>query len=112
MNPSDSSPSPDPVEMPTWFLRPQNVRRVIVGLAIACGLLVLVDLVVLLSGVDLHPHFGWERWPGFYAVFGFVMCSLLVLVSRFIVRPLVMREENYYQRDEVSDSKSENQTDA
>ena len=37
-----------------------------------------------------------RRWFGFYAVFGFVACVVLVLVAKYILRPLVMRKENYY----------------
>lgn len=92
----------DPSESTAWFVKARNVRRIVMGLGIACGLLVVLDIILALAGVDKHPHFGWERWPAFYAVFGFVMCSLLVLASRFILRPLVMRDENYYERKDAS----------
>jgi uncharacterized membrane protein len=74
-----------PTEIPTatvWFLKRENVRRILGGLFIACG-----GFVVL------------EKWPGFYAVFGFVACVILVLISRFVLRPLVMRDEDYYDRN-------------
>ena len=32
----------------------------------------------------------------FYAVYGFVACVLLVLVAKYILRPLVKRGEDYY----------------
>jgi len=38
----------------------------------------------------------WEAWPGFYAVFGFVACVILVLVAKYVLRPLVKRDEKYY----------------
>lgn len=81
---------------PLWFQRPSNFRRILLGLFGACVLIVLVDLLFWIAGYDKHPHFAWEQWPGFYAVFGFVACVVLVLVSRFILRPLVMRDEDYY----------------
>jgi hypothetical protein len=81
---------------PLWFRKPANFRRVLYGLFGACTLFVLIDIVFFLTGFDKHPHFRWEQWPGFYAVYGFVACVVLVLVSRFVLRPLVMRREDYY----------------
>jgi len=89
---------PDPNEPPPWFLQQRNVRRVIVGLFGVCVFFVLLDVVFAFVGFDKHPYFQWEQWPGFYAVFGFVACVLLVLVSRYLLRPLVMRGEDYYEK--------------
>lgn len=89
---------PDSNEPTPWFLQPRNVRRVIVGLFVACSFFLALDIVFALVGYDKHPYFQWEQWPGFYAVFGFVACVLLVLVSRYLLRPLVMRDEDYYEK--------------
>lgn len=74
------------------FDRPQNVQRV---------LYIFFTCVVLLLGIDLfyHKHtiFPWEGYFGFYAVFGFVACVVLVLVAKYILRPLVMRKEDFYE---------------
>jgi hypothetical protein len=94
---------PKPGEAPGWFDRKENVRKVLLGLFIACGLLVLIDIVFALVHFDKHPHFRWEEWPGFYAVYGFVACVLLVLVSKYVLRPLVMRSEDYYESKTDSD---------
>ncbi len=88
-----------PEESPGWFDRPENVRKVLVGLFAGCALLVLVDLVFWMTGFDKHPYLRWEKWPGFYAVYGFVACVLLVLVSKHVLRPLVMRGEDYYESE-------------
>lgn len=92
----DNSPQSD--ELPGWFDRKENVKKVLVGLYIGCGLLLLIDLIFRIVGFDKHPYFKWEQWPGFYAVYGFVACVLLVLVSKYILRPLVMRGEDYYEK--------------
>jgi hypothetical protein len=89
---------PDPNEPPPWFLLPRTVRRVIVGLFVACAFFFLLDVVFFMVGFDKHPYLKWEQWPGFYAVFGFVACVILVLVSRYLLRPLVMRDEDYYEK--------------
>ena len=91
-----------PTEIPTatvWFLKRENVRRILGGLFIACGGFVVLDVIFWLTGFDKHHYLKWEQWPGFYAVFGFVACVILVLISRFVLRPLVMRDEDYYDRN-------------
>jgi hypothetical protein len=88
---------PNPDAKPLWFQRPQNFRRVLRGLFAACGCFALLDFIFWLTDRDKHPHFAWEQWPAFYAIYGFVACVVLVLVSRFVLRPLVMRSESYYE---------------
>ena len=75
----------------------KTAKTIIVGLFITCALGSLVDLLFLSDSFDKHAAFEWENWPGFYAVYGFVACVLLVLVSKYILRPLVMRDEDYYE---------------
>ena len=73
------------------FDKPQNVKRV---------LYILFTCVVLLLSIDLfyHKHgiFSWESSFGFYSVYGFVACVILVIVAKYVLRPLVMRKEDYY----------------
>lgn len=79
-----------------WFEQKENIRRVLLGLFAGCTLLIGIDVAYWISGYDKHPYFKWETWPGFYAVYGFVACVVLVLVSKLVLRPLVMRDEQYY----------------
>ena len=74
----------------------KNVLRVVYGLFVACALLALVDIIFLTGAVDKHAQYQMEETPGFYAIFGFVACVILVLVSKYILRPIVMRKETYY----------------
>ena len=67
-----------------------NVRRVLYSLYVCCAILPIIDF--LYHRHSLHP---WESWPGFYAVYGFVGCVLLVLIAQ-LLRWLVKRPENYY----------------
>jgi len=87
------------------FDDPANVRKLLGGFFVLCGLLLLVDLVDLagrLLGVETlafkaRRHYGAEGWFGFYGVYGFVGCVLLVIAAKGL-RRLVMREEDYYDR--------------
>ncbi len=95
----DTETTPPEEASPGWFDRRENVRKVLIGLFAGCALLVLIDLFFWMTGYDKHPYFRWEKWPGFYAVYGFVACVLLVLVSKHVLRPLVMRGEDYYDKN-------------
>lgn len=76
------------------FDKPENVNRLLRGFYIICGILLLLDFV-------LHRHIShsWEHLPGFYAVYGFVACVLLVLIAKEM-RKVLMRKEDYYDVDE------------
>jgi len=75
-----------------WLDRPDNVRKLYLGLWIFGALLVLADLVV-----QRHAEAGFDGWFGFYGVYGFVACVALVLAAK-LLRRAVMRPENHYDR--------------
>lgn len=63
--------------------------KILMGLFLAVCIL-SVAAEAFLS--ERHAAFRWESWPGFYAAYGFTSCALLVLVSKYVLRPLVMRQ--------------------
>ena len=73
------------------FDNPRNVKRLLRFFFFSLLLLLTLEI-----SVHKQPHFSWEAWPEFYAVFGFVACVALVLASKYILRPLVLRGEDYY----------------
>lgn len=73
------------------FDKPDNVKLL---LRLLYGS--LVALVVLELFVTKEPHFSWERFPAFYATYGFVGCVGLVLGAKYILRTIVKRREDYY----------------
>ncbi|MDP7569473.1 MAG: hypothetical protein QF677_06150 [Arenicellales bacterium] len=76
------------------FDKPQNVRRVLWALVAVCIATIGADFVYHRHIV--HP---WEGVWGFYAIYGFVACVVLVLVAKEL-RKLLMRAEDYYDRDD------------
>lgn len=84
-----------PVE-PSWFDRPKNINRLIGVLVVICVMLVLADLAY----ENPHPHFEpYETMFGFQAWFGFIAFVTVVFLGRCL-RPLVRREESYYEGDQ------------
>lgn len=72
------------------FDNPKNVKRVRYVLYILSGLSIVAELFVK-RYVD-HP---WEALFGFYALYGFVACAILVLIATEL-RKVLMRGEDYY----------------
>lgn len=75
------------------FDNPKNVKRVLHALYVICIGLFASDFIYHRHSV--HP---WEGVWGFYAIYGFVACVLLVLIAKEL-RKLVMRKEDYYEKD-------------
>ena len=73
------------------FDNPRNVKILLRTFFSSLLVLLVIELFI-----HKHPHFPWEGWHEFYAVFGFVACVALVLAAKYILRPLVKRGEDYY----------------
>jgi hypothetical protein len=76
----------------------ENVKLILACLFVACGLFVLLELVFVFGWADKEAHYGWENMIGFYAAYGFVSCVLLVFVAKYLLRPAVIRDEDYYDK--------------
>ena len=73
------------------FDNPKNVKRLLTIFFSSLGVLLFLEIFV-----HKHAHFRCEEWPEFFCVYGFVACVVLVIVAKYILRPLVMRREDYY----------------
>jgi hypothetical protein len=83
-----------------WLDKPENIKKVIRGFYITCVVVILGDVV---HQVASHRHqqgpdslAGIESIPGFYAVYGLVACTILVIIAKYLLRPAVMRDDKYY----------------
>ncbi len=74
-----------------FFDNPKNVKRFIKSFYLLCVALIIIDFII-----PSHGHYFWEERLGFYAVYGFVACVILVLAAKYILRPLIKRREDYY----------------
>lgn len=74
-----------------FFDRPQNIKLVLRVFYVLCGLLLGLDFIL-----NRYIYHAWEQLPGFYPLYGFVGCVVLVLVAKWM-RLLLMRSEFYYE---------------
>ncbi|WP_246814368.1 hypothetical protein [Ferrimonas balearica] len=58
---------------------------------------ICVALLALDFVVHRHTEHPWETLLGFYPLYGFVGCVVLVLLAK-VMRKVVMRPEDYYDR--------------
>lgn len=76
------------------------VKRLLRVFFVISALLFLVDFFI-----DRKIHQPAERIPGFYALYGFVGCVVLVLAAKEL-RKVVMRPEDYYDpKDDGGDER-------
>ena len=74
------------------FDDPKNVKRLLYVVYALCTGLFLLDFVF-----ERHTTHGWEGLWGFYAIYGFVGCALLVIIATQM-RKVLMRDEDFYDR--------------
>ncbi len=85
------------------FDNPRNVKILLTLLFGGCLALVIINFFVSKHShfsweewSGFYAHFSWEEWSGFYAAYGFIACVGLVLASKYVLRKIVKRREDYY----------------
>ena len=84
------------MEKEPYVDKKENVQKLLKIFFASCVILFLLDFLFTAHIADKHAYHEWENWVGFYPVFGFVSCVVLVLISKYVLRPLVMRKEDHY----------------
>ena len=80
-----------------FFYRKDVIRNILYVFYALSAILALVDFVI-----HRHIYTDIEKVPMFYAIYGFVACSILVFVAK-AMRIFLIRDEDYY--DELEDPK-------
>jgi hypothetical protein len=73
--------------------------------ALRNAVLVVMALLVI-TDVFKEPayeRFAWDGFGGFAALYGFVSCVLIIVVSKALGYALLYRKENYYGESESRD---------
>ncbi len=89
-------PKDDPATYPAlgraflWVDNKKHVDRLVLGIYGLCAFLFSLDFFY-----SKHVELAIERLPGFYAIYGFVMCAALVICAKAL-RVWLMRPEDYY----------------
>ena len=59
-----------------------------------CALIILIVVDFIIPRHEIH-FFG-DKVPGFWSLFGFIACVLIIIVSKWVGHMGLMQDENYY----------------
>ena len=72
-------------------LKTMDLKKMAFGIL---GLLVGVDFIIPRHEI----HFFGDKVPGFWSLFGFISCVLIIVVSKWLGYHWLMRDEDYYDK--------------
>ena len=72
-------------------LRTKTVKKLAYGILV---LLVAADFIIPRHEI----HFFGDKVPGFWSLFGFISCALIIVVSKWLGHHWLMRGEDYYDK--------------
>ncbi len=70
---------------------PDNIKTLKRIFYASLAIVVLADFFI-----DREIEFFWDAIPGFNALYGFVSCVLIIIVSKTIGHKWLMKKEDYY----------------
>ena len=59
-------------------------------------LVALAEIVLPLVFHGGHPHFAFESFPAWGALYGLISCVAIIVLSKLIGKAWLMRSEDYY----------------
>jgi len=75
-----------------WLYLPATRRKLWIA-----GISILVLAVIAEFFIHLHAYFSIVKFVGFYAVYGFMSCVILIVIAR-LLGLLLKRKEDYYDK--------------
>ncbi|MEX0804654.1 MAG: hypothetical protein WD688_15265 [Candidatus Binatia bacterium] len=72
-----------------------NAKQIIIAMA---ALVASVAVELLLPGAQ-HGQGWWTRMPGFFSMFGFFVCLLLIVFAKGLGSYWLQRPDDYYDHD-------------
>ncbi len=75
---------------------PQTIKKLWRAFYAVLAVLLALEFVIPLVEHEPHESFAWAHWPEFNAVYGFVCCVLMVVVSKKVVGLVLIRPDTYY----------------
>ena len=71
-------------------LRTKTVKKLAYGILV---LLVAADFII-----RHEIHFFGDKIPGFWSLYGFISCVLIIVVSKWLGHHWLVRDEDYYDK--------------
>ncbi len=77
-----------------WFDKAENLRK----LRIASYIILVVSVLTEFLIPGHASHLPWDNIPGIYALFGFVTCVLMIVISKILGQYWLKKSEDYYDK--------------
>ena len=71
--------------------RTKTVKKLAYGILV---LLVAADFIIPRHEI----HFFGDKIPGFWSLYGFISCVLIIVVSKWLGQHWLVRDEDYYDK--------------
>ena len=75
---------------------PVRFNRIKRGFYIGLIVVVLAEIVLPRIFHGDHPHFWFESFPAWGSLYGLISCVAIIVVSKFLGKVWLMRQEDYY----------------
>ena len=79
------------------YLRDRLKKVIRISYAVL-ALLVVLDAIPFVVDKSHYAHTWPEKIPGFWSVFGFIACVLIIIVSKWYGHLGIMTREDYYDK--------------
>jgi hypothetical protein len=63
---------------------------------IALAIITAASMVIEFFFIETKHGHWWDIIPGFYMIFGFIGCAVIIFASKAYGKMLVQKEEKYY----------------
>ena len=64
----------------------------------ALGILTVISLILEFTLLADYKSHWWNYIPGFYIIWGFLSCVLIIYVSKWLGKLFIFKNEQYYDR--------------
>lgn len=77
-----------------WFDKAENLKKLRLISYVALALSVIAEFFI----PQHTKHFLWDEIPGAYALFGFVTCVFMIVISKIAGQFWLKKSEDYYDK--------------
>ncbi len=81
-----------------WLESPKTVKKLVYVLYASLIISCLLGFAVQYWAPPEHVEFVWEQIPVFSAIYGFVGCAAIIILSKAFGHAGIMVEEDYYDK--------------
>lgn len=65
---------------------------------IALGFIFVISLILEFTFLADYDSHWWNHIPAFYALWGFIGCTAVIYISKWLGKLFILSEQDYYDR--------------